>query len=520
MTGKPRTGLRSVLELMFRCVPTHNTQKINSPTFLYSVHGRENKLFGTDSNGCYQQYGTNRKIMDSASKVALINLLLIVVDSVGGCGPVLEGTTTAVTCTTKPGVDFTSIGVQVKLPSGASQQLSVCYKNNSCSDNQPNAYKANLNHYSGQGNSVMLLKIGSVSRDDSHIQCTVDGIVSGQCILDVYVDPDKPVCQPPKFIQNGTTTFLQCTADNVYPSARCHFTAQGVVEGEQTVHVSHRESTLFPGNKEVTCELRVPVRGHSAGDYLFRAAVQPDVPFRLTGDHFVQGDEISLKLSEVALEESHSDNMTFEIKKGSDLRKTLHITGNPPPNRFSLTMRPEKDATALTVLDKDHTISYGSGSLQLQLRDVGRSGSRFGYYTFRAGNDVGGLWPQLEYKFILQEKYNEPSPSPSPVSGESDGGLGLPAVIGIVVGAALFIIIVVIVICYLKMIRRRKAEERPQNGNFDHPYPASGYIYPNMAFEPTRDDQYNQAEKPPPYAEEDYTEGIADIQAGLHAITD
>ena len=107
---------------------------------------------------------------------------------------------------------------------------------------------------------------------------------------------------------------------------------------------------------------------------------------------------------ETALGSHHTGDDVYEIEVGANLKRTIRISGKPPPNRFSLTMRPAdtKDSTSLTVLDSDYALSQDGGNLRLELRDVGRSGPGFGYYTFRAGNGVGGSWPQLEYTFTVQ----------------------------------------------------------------------------------------------------------------------
>lgn len=219
------------------------------------------------------------------------------------------------------------MGVRVKSPDGVSRQLSVCYKNGSCTNNEPQTYQASLKNSDGQAPYILVLEIFSVSRNDNNIQCTTDGIVSGQCILDVYVTPQKPVCELPRFIENGTVIYVKCTADGVYPSGVCQFTLQDEVKDAQT---SHQGSSGHPGNKEVICELRMPVRDQQPGVYLLQAEVKADVP-QLTENDFVKGNKFSVELSEVALGKGHSANETFEVAKGSSLKKTFQITGNPHP---------------------------------------------------------------------------------------------------------------------------------------------------------------------------------------------
>ncbi|RUS80902.1 hypothetical protein EGW08_011338, partial [Elysia chlorotica] len=304
--------------------------------------------------------------MTDTSILVLTLLLAMGLGSAQGCGSVLEGSITAVRCNVTGA--FSSLGIRVISPDASSRYLSVCYMNGTCTDKEPNSYQAELSlalAQTGKVNYLMVMKVGSVSRNDADLQCMIDGIISARCVIDVYVIPEKPVCEPPKFIQDGSMINIKCTADRVYPKARCIFTSETSVPAS-AVQVSHRPSSRHQGDQEVTCELRMPLTGYSAGNYYFRAAVQADVP-TLSRDAFVHGDNISVQLSEVALE-SHIGNEAFEVDKGDFLVRTIQITGKPPPNRFLITVRTDKDSPPLNVEDSDYSLSYSSGSLMLELR--------------------------------------------------------------------------------------------------------------------------------------------------------
>ena len=111
-------------------------------------------------------------------------------DPARGCGSVEEGTITAVRCAVPITTDFTTFGTQVMSPSGSSRDLSVCYRNGTCVDREPNNYQAEMavgiSNSTAESLYVLVMKVGSVSREDPVVQCVIDGIVSAQCTLDVY----------------------------------------------------------------------------------------------------------------------------------------------------------------------------------------------------------------------------------------------------------------------------------------------------------------------------------------------
>lgn len=181
-------------------------------------------------------------------------------------------------------------------------------------------------------------------------------------------------------------------------------------------------------------------------------------------------------------------------------------------------VKPDKDSIALTVLNKDYSLSYQNGNLQFELRGVGEIGPKFGYYTLLVGNGVGNSWPQLEYKFLIRVKNDESIPSS--LSSDESNGLGLPAIIGMAVGAAVCVILVAIVIVYyLKLKQTKKALERNQLSNFDMPLEPATYIYPNFGFD-AQQVEYNKTEYPPPYnAEENpYVTPNEYMEIGPHAV--
>ncbi|GFO36957.1 hypothetical protein PoB_006346200 [Plakobranchus ocellatus] len=144
-----------------------------------------------------------------------------------GCGSVEEGRQTALRCETSDVQDFTTFGVRVTSGSGDFRYVSICRKNGSCSDNEPDYYHAkltkSLDESNGRSTYKLLLIMDSVNRNDTQLHCVKDGITQAQCELDVYVKPDKPACSRPSFAEDGADLLLQCTADNVYPRALCSF---------------------------------------------------------------------------------------------------------------------------------------------------------------------------------------------------------------------------------------------------------------------------------------------------------
>ena len=60
------------------------------------------------------------------------------------------------------------------------------------------------------------------------------------------------------------------------PNCVFYVQAQNLILGTQPIMVTRNsDSTLFPGDKKVTCELRMPVAGNRGGDYQFSVDISP-----------------------------------------------------------------------------------------------------------------------------------------------------------------------------------------------------------------------------------------------------
>ncbi|GFO36960.1 hypothetical protein PoB_006346500 [Plakobranchus ocellatus] len=255
---------------------------------------------------------------------------------------------------------------------------------------------------------------------------------------------------------------------------------------DSLVHSFHQPSIHHPGNKLVTCELRMPVQNLQEGDYHLLAAVQPSVPERSDDDLVYADYPSNLKLSTVTLSYQMSKSTTFSVETGSDLQTELDITGNPPPNRFILTLRTSKKSNILTIPNGDYNVSSSNRKLTLTLKDVGKSGLGFGYYTFHASNGINGTSPELKYTFkvtLLEE-------------GDDDNSarkVGILLAIGLNSALMIFSIFGCVLLC--RRNRRRKLQSR--GSNYASPNEAC-YIYPNMGFQPDPN-EYGSPQNPPSY---------------------
>ncbi|GFO36955.1 hypothetical protein PoB_006346000 [Plakobranchus ocellatus] len=418
--------------------------------------------------------------------VLSVILLAFTPQSTLGCGSVEEGTQTDLRCETSDAQDFQTFGVRSTSDSGVFRYLSICNKNGSCTDNEPDHYNAKLTKTFDEstGSFVYTLRLimYSVSRDDSQLHCVTDGISQAQCELDVYVKPEKPVCARPKFIQNGAVIFLECKADRIYPNALCSFYKSDSEKVDSSlVHSFHQPSARYPRNKQVTCELRMPVRHLQEGDYHLLAAVQPSVPERSDDDLVYADSPSSVKLSTVGFSYPPGEGTSFKVEAGTNLGTVLDITGNPPPNRFSVKLQPISDYKILTVPHGYYDVSYSNGKLTLLLKDVGKSGPGFGNFTFRASNGINGTSPELKYTFKVSEKDD---------SKEENSIIVAIVFFSIVV---FFLIFVGVCIC-----RKDRRETRQMRATMNNQCRDVSYIYPNMGFQSEPPD-YSNSVSPPPY---------------------
>ncbi|KAK3803046.1 hypothetical protein RRG08_056540 [Elysia crispata] len=80
--------------------------------------------------------------------------------------------------------------------------------------------------------------------------------------------PTQPTCDAPVFVDEGATALITCTADRAHSQS---------VDVSPYIRARNSDSTAYPGQQTVTCELRLPVAGNRAGEYQFQVEITPSI---------------------------------------------------------------------------------------------------------------------------------------------------------------------------------------------------------------------------------------------------
>ncbi|GFN79328.1 hypothetical protein PoB_000583400, partial [Plakobranchus ocellatus] len=247
-------------------------------------------------------------------------------------------------------------------------------------------------------------------------------------------------------------------------------------ESKQTT--KNVDSTKFPGQKELTCKLRVPVTGNKEGDYIYRVEVTPDLD-RVPSCATVAGDKLpTVTLKQTALYDPYENNLEFDHPESGELALDIHLIGNPEPNRVSLQKRQDETSAMVSLSSQDYRWAYDrtagavGGVLKLFItgglrKDVSTT------YILKAENGVLGQ-DEFEYKFSVGGESKE---------GNEDGNLFL--IVGISAGGVALVLILAIILAVVLRARRSRDER------YDVPLPpgarsetnlSAGYLYPNSVY--------------------------------------
>ncbi|GFS01052.1 hypothetical protein ElyMa_006414000 [Elysia marginata] len=249
------------------------------------------------------------------------------------------------------------------------------------------------------------------------------------CIIHIYVKPSTVSCQHPVFVNKGTAVLITCTTARVFPKGKCEFTVQA---GDQTLSkyltttTENRNSSLYPGDQEVTCQLRVPVTGTEEGTYRFRAGVVPDIDGISYSATIFSEQIVPLELKPTALHSTTDSGHIFDFPMTGELQIDIQLTGNPPPNRISLNVGfGDNTSSLLPMPHVDYATTYNAtagsqgGVLTLVLHPAFKYGLD-SVYTLKLSNGVASQSPELEYTFQVkgsQLYLNKPTCQP-PVFAE------------------------------------------------------------------------------------------------------
>ncbi|GFO28541.1 hypothetical protein PoB_005504600, partial [Plakobranchus ocellatus] len=320
------------------------------------------------------------------------------------CGVYEEGNEARLTCRQEHHT-FSSLSPRIEI-NGQFHDFGSCSSAGVCHSEE--GYDAEAELYTFVNEISVFLSVLSVNRDMKRSRCYKDGqiVFNTDCSIVVYAKANELRCESPQFVDGNTVATSNCTLDKIYPKGICNVT---LLEGNPDIgdrvikSVSHEASASFQGELAVTCQLRIEVTGTKEGNYRFKVGVTPDVqdvPVTSTVT-----SEISLRLSATALFNPNENGHVYDYPANGQLKLDIEVTGNPEPNRVSLSVRYNETSAAAPLTSQDYSYTYsvvassGRGILRLVVTGGFKIGTS-SFYTFQASNGVVGPEP-FEYRFSV-----------------------------------------------------------------------------------------------------------------------
>ncbi|RUS78910.1 hypothetical protein EGW08_013323 [Elysia chlorotica] len=373
----------------------------------------------------------------------------------------------------------------VSVPSG---QFSVEYNSDGGSD------------YKGTLSLAIKSAVLADHRRFSHFTFTAsNGVRGASTFIDKFtytkldVPPTQPTCDAPVFLEDGLTALIACKADGVHPDGTCSFTPTASSPSLRIlpkIETKINTSKAYPGEMEVSCELRFAAAGNGAGLYQFQVAITPS---GISGNQAVVVTTPTLNIAPIRLYSPEDNHHVFKYPPAGVLSVSTHVTGNPAPNWVSLWVRKSHTSQSVPMTSREYQWTYtklssaasDSGVIQVEISG-GLEQGEITSFTLKATNGVLDDG-EFEYKFSVNDVGTNNSPQ------KEDDNDNLPIIVGAAAGGlALLLIIIVIIVC----MRRRRSSE-PDYFDRPHASPDSFYIYPNMGYEAgTGEGPYSQTSKP------------------------
>ncbi|KAK3745956.1 hypothetical protein RRG08_057756 [Elysia crispata] len=329
------------------------------------------------------------------------------------CGYIEEGSTILFTCSSKS-TSFSSFGPRVEI-NQTFPELGFCDSNGRCNNNDATRYNASYLYDSSTGRNNVTLRIKNVTRNMNKWRCYEDGISSYECLLITYIAPAKPVCKGPEFVEHGEVAQVTCSSDRVYPTAECEL---GLSFQNKAVPMMPKEkirlsgfrdltdSEQYPGDKKLTCWFKLQLANILEGRYQFGVMFYAQMPNHKPNS--IWADAIQdLILRATTLENPEQASTEIAVApKPKELTLNISVISNPPPNRFSLSVRQNESSTLANLSSNFYSVHYrskGDGSLKGTIElTVSTSAvtveERFNYFVFTASNNVVGS-DEFQYKF-------------------------------------------------------------------------------------------------------------------------
>ncbi|GFO25076.1 hypothetical protein PoB_005158100 [Plakobranchus ocellatus] len=268
-----------------------------------------------------------------------------------------EGIRWLLTCGTRT-AQFTSFGPRVEID-GQILDVGHCDSDGNCISPYPSNFGVTSGTNETTGRKEVTVTIYSANRTMTRTHCYRDGIpINGvECLLNIY------------------------------------------------------DSAQFPGDKEVTCQLRIQIVGIPENLYRFRPVLFPENAPNIASA-ITYGDTMPpLSLWRTVLSDEAENDRVFNFPESDELLVTIPVTGNPQPNRFSLNVRYTNTSAPSPMPDEDYSAifnpstSNSRGVITLTI-SAGLKRDQTSRFSFKADNGVVGR-SALEYNFSVLKLYSK-----------------------------------------------------------------------------------------------------------------
>ncbi|GFN79325.1 hypothetical protein PoB_000583100 [Plakobranchus ocellatus] len=314
---------------------------------------------------------------------------------------------------------FRVLGMHIEI-NGQEYATGSCDNQGRCSVADSSRYQVRFSYDRRRNKRIFDLYVNHINRTATKFLCYEDGIpIPGAwCKLQVYVKASKPTCEGPRFVGDNTSALITCTSERVYPGGTCDFKVKelSLLASQYmfwTLTKTETPSDQFSGDKQITCQLRIHLERVPEGTYTFQVVMAPDL-LQLTESALTYGDELPpLRLSAMALLFPSDNNRVLTYDASGQLRVDVSVTGNPPPNYISLTVRHDETSAPVPVTARDYSVVYSAtagdakGRITLEVTRVWDECAN-SYFTMEASNGVVGNMP-FQYNFTMLRKYTTPS---------------------------------------------------------------------------------------------------------------
>ncbi|GFO28982.1 hypothetical protein PoB_005548700 [Plakobranchus ocellatus] len=334
------------------------------------------------------------------------------------CSYYEEGTSPTLTCRLPANEMFNSFGPRIEVD-GQLVNAGSCDRNGACSTDDASRFRPSFFINSTSNTANAGVTVDKITRKDTRLTCYKDGvpIPGAWCNIKVYVKASPPQCEGPRFVGDNTTAVTTCTTQRIYPGGKCDYRIRNLGEEDfqfLSLSASETDSRQYPGDKEFMCQLLIHITGMPEKTYHVRPEITPNLPGLPASAVATTPTYLpALTISPTALYSSSDNNHDVEYSASDEIEVNIRVTGNPPPNHFSLSKRDDETSPPVPLSEQDFSVTYSASSSDAEgtitlVITGGLDRGTTSFYTLKADNGVVGT-EEFRYNFVVRREYTTPS---------------------------------------------------------------------------------------------------------------